>query len=104
MFRTGLVAAILTVTALAWNEAKAQPQLPDPRTTPIVVIPGPPAIDSPAYQQFLNSSSTYKTYSKLSPSSGYTRFTPFSVESRYIEPGYMKQIATPSTFESREYV
>ena len=90
---------------VAWSSVKAQsPWPPNPAAAPVVVLPGPPAVDSPAYRQFLNSDSSYKTYSRLTPSRGFTRVTPFSVESHYIEPGYMKQINSQFGFESREYV
>jgi hypothetical protein len=85
------------VTGLAVSSSTAQPP-------PVVAVPAPPAVDSPAYRQFLNSDSTYKTYSRLTPSRGFTRVTPFGVESHYVEPGYMKQINSQFGFESREYV
>jgi hypothetical protein len=96
--------AVVTLAGLGWTEAKAQLPLPDPRAKPVFPAATPPAVDSPAYQQFLNSTSSVKTYSRLTPSSGVTRITPFSIESRYVEPGYLKQRVSPYGFESVEYV
>src|SRR5579864_4145944 len=95
--RTRLFLAACGLVGLALGNASAQPP-------PVITVPAPPAVDSPAYRQFLNSDSSYKTYSRLSPSRGFTRVTPFGVESHYVEPGYMKQINSQFGFESREYV
>jgi len=99
-----ILLAVCTLTGLAWSEANAQqPWPPAPRVGSLVIVPVP-AVNSPAYRQFLNSESSYKTYSRLTPGRAFSRITPFSAETHYVEPGYLKQINSPFGFESREYV
>jgi len=105
MRRMNLLFAALTLAGLGWAEAKAQPPVsPIPQTTALLPVPGPPVVDSPAYRQFLNSDSTHKTYSRLGSGSTMTRVTPFSAETHYVEPSYLKQRMTPYGFDSLEYV
>jgi hypothetical protein len=98
--------AACAAAGIAWNNGKAQNPWPPPSppAAPVVTATAPSAVNSQAFRQFLNSDSSYKTYSRLTPSRGFTRVTPFSVESRYMEPGYLKQINSQFGFESREYV
>src|SRR5262245_6831055 len=60
------------LAGMSLDDAHAQPAWPQaPRVAPAVVMPVP-AVDSPAYRQFLNSESSYKTYSRLMPSRAFS--------------------------------
>lgn len=75
--------------------------------------PMPPAAGQPdytsynynrAYNRFLSSPYSYRTFSSLSPSRGVEYFTPYGREGYFREPGYQHQRITPYAFESYGYV
>lgn len=105
-------AAVLTIAAaagLSWlgfaaTEADAQnygswapgyyyTQHPAP-----VGIPRTAPID-PAYRYFLNSPSSYKTFSTTTPGTMFENGSPFGFQQYYTDPRYIHQRVTPYGFE-----
>jgi hypothetical protein len=52
-----------------------------------------------AYRHFLNSRYSYRTLYSSLPGSGSVTVTPFAYESRFIEPGFIRQRITPFGYE-----
>lgn len=73
---------------------------------PVIAMAQPPppvtrGYYSPAYRHFLRSQSPVKTYSSYRSGERTETVTPFSYESRYVDPSYEHQRVDPFGFEHR---
>lgn len=57
-----------------------------------------------AYQHFLGSRYSYRTYTSYTAGASRATYTPFMYQSQYIEPSYSRQRITPAGYDRYDYI